>query len=241
MSWSMGAERLIPGAPLATNSQQPSTPPQPGEVQQPQPQQPLPDGGTTVVTVSVPKSVGFDISVVEGEGGSNIVDKKSSTKVVVQVRDDKNQALEGAVVTFTAPADGPSVIFSNGFRTATVLTDADGRAPAPSMRAVNGGSFSLDVSASFRGQTVNTTISQTNYESAAEAKGKPASTPEETAPTANKARTRLSGTTWAIILGAGAAAAVGIGVGLSHKGSSSSTTGSSTTITGPGTPTVGQP
>ncbi len=252
LSWSMGSERLIPGSLMGgqtAGQQQPPTtpPPQPGEVQQPQqtPQQqtPLPEGGTTVVTVSVPKDAGLDITVVDGDGGANVVGKKSSTKPMVQVRDEKNQLLEGAVVTFIAPADGPSVVFSNGLRTVTVMTDAEGRARTPTMRAVNSGSFHLQVSASFRGQMVSTSISQTNYDSAAEAKGKvtPADKGETPAPTSSKPKSGLSGTTLAIIIGAGAAAAVGIGVGLGHKGSTAATTTTTTTIGGPGTPTVGAP
>jgi hypothetical protein len=242
VSWSMGSERLIPGAPFATNRQQPATPTQPGEVQQtPAPQAPPNDSQTTVVQVPVPKDAGLDITVVDGDGGSNIVGKKSSTKPVVQVRDEKNQLLEGAVVTFIAPPDGPSVMFSNGLRTVTVMTDAEGRARAPSMRAVNGGSFRLQVSASFRGQMVSTSISQTNYESASEAKGKaPAGKPDT--PVVNKSKGGLSGTAIAIIIGAGAAAAVGIGVGLGHGSSTAAaTTTTTTTIGGPGTPTVGAP
>ena len=243
ISWSMGTERLIPGEPIGavTTGRQQTTPPPPGEVQQPQqPQQPLPEGGTTVVTVSVPKEPGLDLTVVEGEGGSNVVGKKSSAKLVVLVRGDKNQLLEGAVVTFIAPADGPSVVFGNGLRTVTVMTDAEGRAQAPSMRAVNSGSFRLQVSASFRGQIVSASISQTNYLSGADAKGKGSPAPGDV-PVANKGKGGLSGTAIAIIIGAGAAAAVGIGVGLGHKGSSTSATTTTTTIGGPGTPTVGAP
>jgi hypothetical protein len=240
MSASMaGAARLVPGAPLSSiqQPQTPSTPAQPGTVQPP----PAPpnEGQTTVVQVPVPKENTLDITVVDGEGASNIIGKKTSVRPLVEVRDEKNQLLEGAVVTFVAPADGASVVFSNGLRTVTVMTDAAGRARTPSFRAVNDGPFRLQVSASFRGQMVSTSISQTNFDSAAAANGKPSSGDH---PAANKQSGRggLSGTTWAIILGAGAAAAVGIGVGLGHKGSTSTPT-TSATIGGPGSPTVGAP
>jgi hypothetical protein len=242
--------RLVPGAPLPQEppQQQSTVPAQPGEVQQqqqPQPTAPAPpnEGQTTVVQVPVPKENTLDITVIEGEGASNVIGKKSSVKPMVEVRDEKNQLLEGAVVTFIAPADGPSIVFSNGLRTVTVMTDAQGRARTPSVRAVNDGPFRLQVSASFRGQMVSTSISQTNFESAAEANGKgSAATPGDHPVVNKKSAGGLSGTTWAIILGAGAAAAVGIGVGLGHKGSSSSTTTTtSATIGGPGSPTVGAP
>ena len=249
-----GAERLIPGSPLTTIGQQPANPntppPQPGEVQQtppaqqkPQtpPQTPPNDQETTVVQVPVPRENTLDITVVEGDGGSNVVGKRSSVKPAIEMRDEKNQLLEGAVVTFTAPGDGPSVVFSNGLRTVTVMTDSQGRARTPAMRAVNTGSFRIQVAASYKGQMVSTTIAQTNFESAAEAKGKVPSSPDSgDRPVANKKSGGISGTTWAIILGAGAAAAVGIAFGLGHKGSTSSTT-TTATIGGPGTPTVGAP
>ncbi len=200
----LGVERLIPGAPLTpAGHQQPATPPaQPGEVQQPAtpaapapkpdapPPQPEPE--TTVVQVPVPKEGSLDITIVEGDGGSNVVGKKSSVRPVIEVRDEKNQLVEGAVVTFVAPADGPSVVFGNGLRTVTVMTDAQGRARPPAMKAVNTGSFRVQVSASYKGQMVSTAISQTNFESAAEAKGgvAPSSTPRRTTATSARWLTR---------------------------------------------------
>ena len=255
MCWAVGTvtglPTLIPGAPLqttATQQQTPATPAQPGELPQqptPQAQQPTPpESEPTVVQVPVPKEGSLDITIVDGEGASNVVGKKNSVKPLVEVRDEKNQLVEGAVVTFIAPADGPSVVFSNGLRTVTVMTDAAGRAHTPAFRAVSSGSFRLQVSASFRGQMVSTSISQTNFDSSAEAKGKSVPSSESgDRPAANKKSGGggLSGTTWAIILGAGAAAAVGIGLGLKGKGSTSTTSTTSATIGGPGTVTVGHP
>ncbi len=245
MSWAIGTERLVPGAPLQPASQQSATPQQPGEIQQPASQAQQPpgaEGQTTVVQVPVPKENTLDISVVDGEGASNVVGKKSSVKPSVEVRDEKNQLLEGAVVTFSAPADGPSVVFSNGLRTVTVMTDAQGFARTPAMRAVNAGSFRLQVSASFRGQMVSTSIALTNFDNAAEAKGKSGAGESTDRPVANKKTGGgLSGTAWAIILGAGAAAGVGIALALSHKSSTATTSTTSATIGGPGTPTVGAP
>ena len=247
MSAAIGTGRLVPGAPLQAASQQSATPQQPGEVQQ-QPasqaqQPPAAEGQTTVVQVPVPKENTLDISVVDGEGASNVVGKKSSVKPSVEVRDEKNQLLEGAVVTFIAPADGPSVVFSNGLRTVTVMTDAQGFARTPAMRAVNAGPFRLQVSASFRWQMVSTSIALTNFDNAAEAKGKSSASGDSAdRPVANKkSGSGLSGTTWAIIAGVGAAAGVGVALALSHKSSTATTSTTSATIGGPGTPTVGAP
>ena len=240
---SANSVRLVPGELLPSPHQQPATPPPPGQVQQP-PTTPAPEQETTVVQVPVPKDNTLDISVIEGEGASNIVGKKGSVKPLIEVRDEKNQLLEGAVVTFIAPADGPSFIFSNALRTVTVMTDAQGRARTPAFRAVNSGPFRLQVTASFRGQMVSTSISETNFDSAAEARGQASSSspanPDH--PVANKkGGGGLSATTWLIIIGACAGAAVGIGVGLGHKGSTTAATTTSASVGTPGSPTVGAP
>lgn len=234
-------ERLTPGQlPAPANPPEPGTPAQqPSEKPTPPdspPQQPAAKGEQTVVQVPLPGESDLEITVVEGEDGSNVVGKTSSSRPLVAVHDAKKQPVEGAVVTFIAPADGPSVVFGNGLRSATVLTDSDGKAQVPRMKAVNTGSFKLQVSASFHGQIVNAAISQTNYEA-----GNAPPADKSKGPAKNKGG--LSGGMLAVIIGGGAAAAIGIGLGLGHKGSSStaSTTSTSATIGAPGTPTAGPP
>jgi len=234
--WGMGAGRLIPGAPLQTESQQPAQQANPGELQQ-QPQQPIDTQSTTVIEVTVPKGLHLSIEVEEGEGAVNVVGKKSATRPLVTVRNEKNQLLEGAMVAFIAPADGPSVLFGNGLRTVTVMTDAKGRARVPSMRAVNAGSFKMEVAASFRGEMASIIINQTNQAGSADTAG---NKPAGKQPPAT-AKSGMSGAMWGLILGGGAAAAVGIALGMGHKGSSGSTSTTTATIGGPGTPTVGAP
>jgi hypothetical protein len=238
-AWGYRLERLTPGQlPAPANPPEPGTPAQqPGEkpaAPESSPQQPAPKGDQTVVQVPLPTESDLEITVVEGEDGSNVVGKTSSSRPLVTVRDAKKQPVEGVVVTFIAPADGPSVVFGNGLRSVTVLTDADGKAQVPRMKAVNEGSFKLQVSASYHGQIVNAAISQTNYEAGN-------APPASKGPAKNKGG--LSGGMLAVIIGGGAAAAIGIGLGLGHKGSSTSTTTTTTsaTIGAPGTPTAGPP
>ena len=243
----MGAERLTPGAfPVsAARTPQPGIPVQassqpPPPVEAPQKPVSPSDQTTTVIQVPLPGDSELEITVVEGEDGSNVAGKKSSSRPLVTVRDAKKRPVEGAVVTFIAPADGPSVVFGNGLRTATVLTDAEGQARVPVMKAVNAGSFKLQVSASFQGQIVNAAISQTNYDKGDSAGNRPVA---NKAKGSAKVKSGLSGGMLAVIIGGGAAAAIGIGLGLGGKGSSgsSTTTTTSATIGGTGTPTVGPP
>jgi hypothetical protein len=238
--WGMGAERLIPGEPLQTTNQQttqPSNPAKPGEIQKPQ--SPIDSQSTTVIEVTVPKGVHFGMKVEEGEGVKNTVGVRSLSRPLVTVRDERGQVLEGALVTFIAPVDGPSVVFSNGLRTLTIMTDAFGQARVASMRAVNAGSFKLEVSASYRGQIVSTVINQTNYDRDGDIAGvKPARSRKPAA----TSKSGLSGGALGLLIGGAAAAVLGIALGLGgHKGSGSTGTGATATIGGTGTPTVGAP
>jgi hypothetical protein len=58
-----------------------------------------------------------------------------AVRPAVVVTDAKGNAVQGAVITFTAPRHGASGRFSGGGRTVRVKTNADGIAVAPSFRA----------------------------------------------------------------------------------------------------------
>lgn len=129
----------------------------------------------------------------------------------------------GIPVTFTAPNDGPSVIFLNGSRSITMVTDTSGQVEVTGMTPVNVGDFQIGVSASYQSQTAITQILLTNVSSvAATSRSRP--TPTARSP-------KMLG----ILVGVAAAAAVGIGVGLSHH----STTGTPTTTSSATSATIG--
>jgi hypothetical protein len=164
----------------------------------------------------------LQIAVIDGQDGMNILKKKRTVQPVVEVRDGHNTPISGASVTFSSPTDGPSVVFSNGLRSITVLTDATGRATVDELKPLSLGQFQLSVASSFRSLSATATISLTN---ALKAQPNP-----DASTRANKS-SGISGKTIAILVGVGVAAAAGIGIGLAGHGSTSSSSTTSTTAT----------
>jgi hypothetical protein len=192
---------------------------------------PLPQPGV-LAQDSVTKQ-GLHIEVLKGDRGVNILKTKTAIKPVVEVRDRKNLPVAGVAVTFTAPNDGPSVVFLNGSRSITLMSDPAGQAVIEGMEPVNPGDFQIAVSASLQSETVVTAISLTNVLT------------EHAAISGAKKPGLSKGVIFALVGGA-AAAAIGIGVGLGgHSGGSSGTTpsaGPSATVgLGSGGVTAGPP
>lgn len=184
--------------------------PKPGEIVRPwQPGDPEPRGPLQIV-------------VIDGQDGVNILKKKRAVQPVVEVRDGRNTPISGASVTFSSPTDGPSVLFSNGLRSISVLTDATGRATVDGLKPLSLGQFQITVASSFRSLSATAPISLTNVLKAE-------ATPD--ASTRAAKGSGMSGKTIAILVGVGVAAAAGIGIGLSGHGTTSSTSSTSTTAT----------
>ncbi len=102
------------------------------------------------------------IIVLEGEGGINVVKKKTAVKPVVEVRDRNNLPVAGISVTFLAKSySGASVSF-NGASSVTLTTDRAGRAAVKSMKPAGVGQVQITVTASYMGQTATAAIHQTN-------------------------------------------------------------------------------
>jgi hypothetical protein len=175
------------------------------------------------------------IEVLKGDSGVNNLSTKTVVTPVIEVRDRNNLPVAGVAVTFTAPGDGPSVVFLNGSRSVTLMTDSAGQATVLGMEPVNTGSFQIAVSASLRSETVVTAILLTNISTA------------RAATTGAKKAGLSKGVIFALV-GAGAAAAIGIGIGLGGGGNSSSSgstspsaTSSATIGLGSGGVTAGPP
>lgn len=183
--------------------------------------------------VPAPDLTSLKIVVISGEDGINIVKRKTAVQPVVEVRDKNNTPISGVIINFTTPSNGPSAVFSNGSRTLSMVTDANGRVEVTGMQPVSNGPFKITVTASMAGQVVATaTIAQTNFAVAAAAAGA----------TGASAGGLSTGAIIGIVVGVAAAAALG-GIFALHSGSSNSSAASTPTATiGLGTGgTVGAP
>lgn len=165
------------------------------------------------------------VDVLEGQGQLINIKSRVNSPPVVQVVDDNNTPLQGALVVFFLPAQGPSGTFANGTRNITVTTDKNGRAVAagiiPNSQT---GNFEIRASASYQGQTANATISQTNISGIS----------------ASNNGSGISKKALIILIVAAGAVAGGV-VAARGGGSSSSSSGSGGIVITPGTPTVGGP
>lgn len=168
----------------------------------------------------------LQVLVVEGDAAILHPNQRSAPEIVVEVDDADTKPVEGATVVFFLPTQGPGGAFANGTNTLTVRTDAMGRATAYGMRPNNKtGVFQIRVSASYRGQTANTTVTQ-NIVTASAVSGTGGG--------------MGFGTKAWIILGICGAAVAGAVIAATHKGSSGSPANTGITIT-PGSATVGAP
>src|SRR5438270_591632 len=105
----------------------------------------------------------LQIVVVEGQGAINNARTHTGREPVIEVRDADNAPVAGAVVTFQAPATGPSAIFGSGNTTLLTQTDASGRAVGRALKPNSvKGPFQIRVTASSNGQVASAVISQTN-------------------------------------------------------------------------------
>src|SRR5207248_9254435 len=86
-----------------------------------------------VVTAGAPASM----TIVGGSGQKQRINKAYPTPFQVLVKDALGNPVPGVSVTFTAPSAGPSGRFVGGSLTATVTTDASGKATAPTFTASN--------------------------------------------------------------------------------------------------------
>ena len=168
----------------------------------------------------------LQVLVVEGDAAILRPNQRTAPEIIVEVDDGNGKPVDGATVVFFLPTSGPGGTFANGTNTLTTRTDAMGRATAYGMRPNNKtGVFQIRVSASYRGQTANATVTQNIVTASA-----------------------VSGTgggmgfwtkAWIILAICGAAVAGGV-IAATHKGSSSQPVNTGITIT-PGSATVGAP
>ena len=163
----------------------------------------------------------LNIVIVEGEGAINNIKQRTAREPIVEVQDENHRPVAGAAVLFALPSNGPGATFAQGARTATFISDQNGRVVAQGLRVNRvSGRFQIRVTASSQGRTGTTLISQTNVAGVG---------------AASAGALGLSLKTILIIAGIAAGAAGGA-YAATHSGSSKSST---TIVLGP--PTVGAP
>jgi len=116
---------------------------------------------TNLVNGQEPPAPSLHITVIAGDGARGVVTQQAVIDPVVLVQDEKGKPVEGAVVLFSMPGEGPGGSFKDGSKTLTATTDDQGRVTAPGIQFNRlKGSFNIAVSASFEGRSANATIAQ---------------------------------------------------------------------------------
>jgi hypothetical protein len=107
------------------------------------------------------------IVVIAGEDAVNVIQQRTATAPVIEVRDRNDQPVAGAVVNFAIR--GGRATFQ-GARVLSVTTDAAGRAVAAGFTPTASGAVQISASAAFQGQTAAAiTFTQPNVLTAAQA------------------------------------------------------------------------
>jgi hypothetical protein len=107
---------------------------------------------------------GLRLNVLAGEGASHNIYQKFRVLPVVQVTDENDKPIQGATVVFTLPAGKvPGGTFEHGRHTLTINSDPTGRAGAYGITLnKRTGPFTIQVTASYQGQTATVNIAQTS-------------------------------------------------------------------------------
>ena len=103
------------------------------------------------------------ILALEGNGAVNYIPTRTATAPVVEVRDQNDHPVEGAMVEFVLPSTGPGASFDGDQATQRTVTDFRGQAGTKGY-VVNStpGRFSIQVTATYRNVTGQLLITQTN-------------------------------------------------------------------------------
>ncbi|MEW5979672.1 MAG: hypothetical protein AB1898_28065 [Acidobacteriota bacterium] len=103
------------------------------------------------------------IVILEGEGAINNIRQRTAREPIVQVEDENNRPVAGAMVLFTLPDRGPSATFPDGSKTLITYTDEKGQAKAQGLKPnAVAGNYQILVSATAHGVKASAVINQTN-------------------------------------------------------------------------------
>ena len=113
------------------------------------------------------------VIVIDGDEAANIVAEKLAATPVIEVRDEKDRRVAGAIVRFVirkTVRNRLAAVFRNGEAEVRTLTDAAGQANSSAITPLEPGGFDIDVEVRYPGATGKATIRQTNFRTVAEAK-----------------------------------------------------------------------
>lgn len=166
------------------------------------------------------------IRLTEGDGAIYAKGSRATRGLSVLITDETGRPVEGATVSFSLPADGPSGEFGSGGRTEIATTRADGRAAVWGMQwNRTSGPFEIRITA-VKGQARAGTVAEQFLSDAPEGK--------DAAPVKARAGHKLL---WISVIIAGAAVAGVAGV-VSGKGTAATAPASSVTPLQIGSPTI---
>lgn len=120
-----------------------------------------------------PASSALKVVIIDGDEAANVVQEKIAAEPVIEVRDEQDRKVAGAVVRFKirrAVSQRLSAAFRGGQEEVRTLTDAAGQARAGTLTPLEPGPFEIDVEATHSGKTANATIRHRNYATSAEAR-----------------------------------------------------------------------
>ncbi len=126
--------------------------PAPGMAQQSPPSPTAPPGFVPPLTVFV----------LQGRNNVNLIQSNVPAQVVVEVRDQNNQPVEGAEVTFQLPENGPGGSFPGQKAVFTAQTNLQGQAGASYLHNQVKGRFDLRVTAMAGNRMGSAVIAQSN-------------------------------------------------------------------------------
>ena len=118
---------------------------------------------SSIPTATAQTTAGIKIVIVQGDGAVNNVRQRVAREPIVEVQDENNRPVVGALVLFTLPERGASGVFANGSHTMSVVTDTQGRALGAGLKPNNvSGNFQIRIDATYQNQTASASISQSN-------------------------------------------------------------------------------
>ena len=129
----------------------------------------------------------LQIRVLAGDGAVHPVGSRSKAPIVVEITDETGRPVEGAVVSFRLPAEGPGGVFANELQTDLMVTGPDGRATLSGLRLnQTPGPFQIRVTAGRGPLRAGTVIAQYNSDGTAESPPQAASAAPTGAPPAER-------------------------------------------------------